>query len=323
MLLADLDDTSACCFDPDLCLDPAALIPSPTAIVPTAPTASLSSCDLVVRQLQFALDETRRAIHTMASSMTTPWSHPLLYRDDMPRAMRDAHAGCAMYTTKTRANAPFVLRSLESFSDDLLASEPAPTLRARLAHTQALILYLVMRLLDGDIRARAAAEKQLDALDASAFALLPHVDWDNLVPPAVDAFIPLYPAVRAAAAWRAWAIHESARRTFCFALYFLQAYRILAGLRGPDCDHRLMLCRALTVSAALWDASSAVAFARAWNERRYFIITAARLEDVLDEAGADDMDAFARMLLSSAMGIEEAEGWFASKGGNLRALAEG
>jgi hypothetical protein len=235
----------------------------------------------------------------------------------------DAHASCALYTLKTKSNAPFILRSIDSYVNTLLTSDPDrfPPLQSRLAHTQSLILYHIIRLLDGDIRARASAERQLPTLEDSAFALLAYVNFDEVIPNTFTKdkdTLPLYPIGPAKAAWREWILHESARRTFLFALYFIQAYRIIAGSEPPHCDGRLTLCRLLTVSASLWEAKDAVSFARAWNQRRFYVIRDCTFDGILREGRAEDVDAFGRMLMSSAMGIEEAEGWFASRGLNLR-----
>ena len=46
-------------------------------------------------------------------------------------------------------------------------------------------------------------------------------------------------------------------------------------------------------------------------------LTVNSILDMLKEARADDVDAFGRILLTSLMGIDEAKGWFLTKGGSL------
>lgn len=187
-----------------------------------------------------------------------------------------------------------------------------------LAHTQALILYQIIRLFDGDMRARASAEKAIPALESSTMDLLAHVRFDTVDPPEKE--LPLHPLAPTQAFWRDWILHESARRTCLFAFFFLQVYRLVSGQRGLTCDGRLGLCHAWTLSAYLWTASTAVEFARAWGARRHFVVRDAQFGNVLEEAKADDVDRFGRMWISCLLGVDEAEGWFASRGGSLRML---
>lgn len=103
---------------------------------------------------------------------------------------------------------------------------------------------------------------------------------------------------------------------FCF--FFLQVYRLLSGQKGLECDGRLGLCHSWTMSAYLWHAATPVQFARAWKDKRHFVVTDAQFGEVLSDADAGDVDRFGRMWISSLLGVEEAEGWFVSKGGALR-----
>lgn len=44
--------------------------------------------EVVASRLQFSLDQIRKAPKTMVMETQTPWSHPLLYADSMPRSMQ-------------------------------------------------------------------------------------------------------------------------------------------------------------------------------------------------------------------------------------------
>ncbi len=218
---------------------------------------------------------------------------------------------------KTKSNATAILRSVESYVQELLQSDIPPTLRDRLAHTQALVLYHIIRLLDGDIRARGSAERQLVLLEESAFALLPYINFDDYTS-RKDSTLPLRPIGPAKTFWHDWILHESAMRTFLFSLFLLQSYRLLSGLVSPHCDARFHLCRAFTVSLPLWSADTVAAFAEAWNGRRYYIVTNASFDDMLRDGNAEDVDAFAKILMCSAKGIDEVEEWFVARGSSLR-----
>ncbi|KAI0477588.1 hypothetical protein GGR56DRAFT_692283 [Xylariaceae sp. FL0804] len=104
-----------------------------------------------------------------------------------------------------------------------------------------------------------------------------------------------------------------------------------AGRYGrPDCDPRFALCPPFTLSARVWRAADAAGFAAAWGfaaaaaagvagageTGRPLEATPADVTAVLVERAApDDVDEFGRMLLSSALGMEDARAWFESRGG--------
>lgn len=225
---------------------------------------------------------------------------------------------------KSRFNGPVIFRSIESQVQGLIA-EPIPaTANESLAHTQALILYQIIRLFDGDILARASAERHIANLETSALNLLAHVRFDSdedaaRVAACPEEVLSLLPVSQTKAFWVDWIFQESMRRTLLFSFFLIQAYRALMGHRGMVCDGRLGLVHSWTLSRTLWGACTAVEFAEAWRAGRHFVVTNGRFYWVLKEAMADDVDDFGRIWISSAMGIEETEGWFASRGGSLRA----
>ncbi|KAG8671407.1 hypothetical protein FPOAC1_004654 [Fusarium poae] len=286
----------------------------------------------ILNRLQWAVDEIKRAPEKMVLENQTPWSHPLLYKDGMPRSLQgnrsellymlftlancrlDAHSSCALYMAKNRVNSPIIFRSIESRVNDLLAT-PAPITPSEcLAHTQALILYQIIRLYDGDIGARASAELIIPAIEASAISLFSYAQFD------IDATVitlPTYPVAPTKAFWQDWILQESLRRTLLFSFYFVQAYRIMAGCKILQCDGRLGLCHAWTLSAHLWNATTPLSFAEAWRDKNHYVVTNAIFSEVLAEAQADDIDVFGKIMISSLLGQDEAEGWFASRGGKL------
>jgi hypothetical protein len=48
--------------------------------------------EIVARRLQFSLDQIQKAPRTMVVETQTPWSHPLVYADSMPRSMQGTRA---------------------------------------------------------------------------------------------------------------------------------------------------------------------------------------------------------------------------------------
>ncbi|ORY71364.1 uncharacterized protein BCR38DRAFT_381888 [Pseudomassariella vexata] len=279
-------------------------------------TRDLEARSIAVQtRLRYAIDQLNAAPRRMALENGTPWSHPLLYRHSMPRSLEDAQACCALYMAKNEINATVILRSILSRATEL-ASQPMPSGPPELlARTNALLLYSIMMLFDGDIYARTLAEHNLLALRDSAVEILKHINFPNPdTPPQV---LSLYPLSMAREFWAEWIFQESARRTSLMTFFFLQTYRLLQGEVAGQCGGNLYLCHSLTISAHLWEAKDAVDFAEAWQGRKYILATPSNLWSVVDDAMAEDVDALGKILLTAMMGIDEFKGWMISRDGRL------
>lgn len=106
---------------------------------------------VIESRLAYTLEQLKTAPMLMVSENGTPWSHPLLYKDQMPASMRDAHAACALYAARNDTNSAFVWRHIETRAEQLL-SVPRPTdPMEQLAYIQALMLYQTMRVFGGGV----------------------------------------------------------------------------------------------------------------------------------------------------------------------------
>ncbi|KAL2876609.1 hypothetical protein SGCOL_008187 [Colletotrichum sp. CLE4] len=292
------------------------LTPKPDEmLVPSydAPSGSLEA--LVASRLQYSLDEIKKVPTTVVMENQAPWSHPYLYRAQMPRDMQDAQACCALYIAKSSINASFVLRTIQARAHELLAS-PMPKSRLDiLARLHAILLYQIIRLFDGDISMRASAQHTLSSLEHTILALLPFVKWERAQPttgPAQD-----YSTCPTKDFWQEWIFQESARRTIFFTCFFLVAYSVLVDTLTNGCEQRYVFCQSWTMSAHIWKAPTVVDFAVAWKEKHHLVITKQCFEEALRDAAADDIEAFGRILMVGAMGIEDARLWFYNRGGSL------
>ncbi|KAI3541628.1 hypothetical protein CSPX01_07436 [Colletotrichum filicis] len=327
----------------DAFLEGALIAPSLTPkpddmLVPSYDSAPGSLESLIANRLQYALDEIKKVPTTVVMENQAPWSHPCLYRAHMPRDMQgkylmspspkstihgknltvhspDAQACCALYIAKNKINSSFVLRTIQARAHELLAS-PMPKNRLDiLARFHAILLYQIIRLFDGDISMRASAQHTLSSLEHTILALLPFVKWEPEQPatgPAQD-----YTACPTKDFWQEWIFQESARRTIFFTCFFLVAYSALVGTLTNGCEERYVFCQSWTMSAHLWKAPTVVDFAVAWKEKQHLVITKQGFEEALRDAAADDIDAFGKILLVSALGIEDARLWFYNRGSSL------
>ena len=327
---------------------------SPMAGMPLCPPMSMKpgsfGYHVTSQRLQYALEALMNAPKQMAHENALPWCHPKLYRDEMPRAMQDAQACSALYVARNCANSSAVRRTIEARVSDLVASMPPPTPVTEapmtttttttttteaaaptaalspletLARAQALILYQIMRLFEGDPAARAAAERTMPYLDNMAKALAPVAAQDQPGPlPGSDdgngpPVLPLYPLAGTLAFWEEWTLRESARRTLLLMHVLWLLYRLLRSQAPILCDKNTYGRLTFTASAHLWQATDAVEFALAWGQRKHYVVANLGLVDILAEAEPDDIDQYGRIMLTAMLGVDEVKGWFISKGGRL------
>ncbi|KAJ5893369.1 hypothetical protein N7495_005060 [Penicillium taxi] len=254
--------------------------------------------------LKFAVDVLEDAPRMMVLENQTPWCHPQLYKNYMPKDMQDAYACCSLYMSKNEINAPVITALLNSRAKDLLSTPEPTSLLELVARTQALIFYQIICLFDEDVRSQVTAERLFAALKSSVLSYLKILylprtqDLTKLLPPSMESIADF---------WNAWILQESARRTALFAFAFVRIDEILHGNIPGYCDGRLGLDHSWYMSAHLWNAPCAFDFSVAWVE----------LSSALECAMPEDIDLFGRMILVTILGIEDAQKWFRARGAAL------
>lgn len=286
---------------------------------------------IISRQFQYSIDMLKRAPWHMVFNNATPWCHPRLYRDAMPRVMQDAQACCALYLTKNPINRSNVLRTIDARANDIISGPLTPSASSLeiLARTQALLLYQIICVFDGDIQTGLVAEQTMPHLAASSTQLLNQLSvveeklncMQHPGKQLAAAGSTVQPSLLAVSAmqdfWESWIWWQSARRTAAIVVFVQQMYGLFRG-RGPaHCDDRIHPYYARAESAHLWMANDAVEFALAWTQRQKHYFVCDTGFDGLAEAEASDIDDYGRILLTALLGIDETKAWFVSKGGML------
>lgn len=238
----------------------------------------------------------------------------------------DAISACALHASKNAVNSRVIMRCIETKVDDLLKSTLQPGPLNALARTQALLLYQTIRFFDGDVLARSSADATFCELESSINALHEHISWDvasgpdrSLATTALgDADGLSLAAQPSRQFWRTWVCRESARRTFLVASFFVHIWKMLTGqplVHRWDDEELRRQC--WTLSAHLWGAEDAVDFAAAWRDRKHYVVRRGAIRSTMMEAGPSDVEAFGKMLMTAALGVDETEAWLGSMGAKL------
>lgn len=231
---------------------------SPLSLKPLFSTAMV--------RLHFLLNMFQNAHRTMVLENQTPWSHPLLWQNGMPRSMQgtlhslpihikccdflyvlickktDAYACCSLYMNRNASNSKMILSIIENRVADLLASEQPNSATECLARLQALILYQTIRLFDDDTSARVAADLTMPVLQSSLTYFLENIHLEdtlthlnnlpiNLL---IEEPSPSSSSFNSKDHWQSWIFEESARRTMFLSHLLIRIWEILRFLSNED-----------------------------------------------------------------------------------------
>lgn len=117
--------------------------------------------------LHYIVDRVKGFTTDVATRNATPFLHRYLYRDHAPQCILSCFSANVLYANRTQANTAMVIRALHSSVRELVDAEVAHAIATpvvKLARTQALFLYQVIRLLDGDVTLRAQGERDIPLL---------------------------------------------------------------------------------------------------------------------------------------------------------------
>jgi hypothetical protein len=101
---------------------------------------------------------------TFAKDSCTPWMHRNLYQDQMPCSMQSCFTVSALYSNMTSSNKTLVFRVLCQSMNELKQQQMTNTPQEKLARAQALFLYQIICLFDGDITLRSNADRDMSLL---------------------------------------------------------------------------------------------------------------------------------------------------------------
>ena len=232
----------------------------------------------------------------------TPFIHRHMYHGHTPPVIYDVLSSCALYCGKNKDNESLVFgdisRKVRKLKDETQRSFLSPV--DHLASVQALLLYQIIRLLDGDVRQRADAESDEAVL----------ISWNDqlqgrIQPPSLSSELEGSSDLQGTmtmASWQDWILSESVRRTV-LTCYMLQgAYSFLK--LGHDQVAGKVDKLSFTVQSALWNAPSEYHWREALKSGNHLEVTLGRWDDVIDSAQPMDFEELGVMVLAAYKGMD-------------------
>lgn len=260
---------------------------------------------------------------------SNPFIHFRMYRNRFPRCIQDAYTVLTAYIHKTEANEQIVFKIIEDRSKQLLLyngiPSPHPSVEKirtganaldsleHIARVQALLIYQVLGLYDGDIRLRYLAESNIPVLNSWMHQMVEHASQDACLGESI--IFSTHEQVTAGFSlsdiahgenllWYSWILAESIRRTWLLASGIQGMYIIQQGLSIP-CLGGMMF----TTRQGVWEAQSAVAWEKLCSEVNVGFIQRAEAYKLFAEATPDEVNDFSKYILEITFGIENMERW--------------
>jgi hypothetical protein len=294
-------------------------VPFTPRVISSLPLPEISSMPLP--RLKYAVSHFKTWPNLLLETGRLPYYNPQLYNPlsvsshamPLPLQIQDLHCIAALYTTRTPATETTVHTILESKTAQLIAL-PQTTLVERLAALQTLIFYQTIRLLDGDVRLRAAGEHDEPTLDAWTAELqrrcgmiMPHVvDHSKLTPPA-DLGIEVGAQTDPDTPWQHYLFAESIRRTILMSLMLRGIYSLLK--KGWCGLSNAIQTVPWTAQKALWEAESGWRWRKAKEEKPLFQITNTEFEELWERGRVGDVDGMGLMMFVAFKGVDVVEEW--------------
>lgn len=270
-----------------------------------SPMKGVLAGDIYQERIIYSVKKVKAYPSLLVSQGSTPFIHRKLYAEYMPPAIQDVLGICALYGQKTERNQDLVFRTISLKAAQLIAGYTPQGLSPveQLAYTQALIIYQIIRLFDGDIRLRADAERTDPTLKEWTQDLKSRMLRINFVSDDEQAL--LAPCMDMT--WQNWVFAESLRRTVIISISVQGLYCFLKN--GWDESHVEINPLSFYAQRALWDAPSEYNWRSAGKEHNPLPIRFSSWNADMTHAKPSDMDDLGIMMMALMKGVDECCQW--------------
>ena len=262
---------------------------------------------------------------------SNPIIHPRLYRTRFPRCIQDAYTTLGSYIHKNRSNEHTVFQILEDRAKQLvrdhgtvpedsavenvcLGSTTLDSLE-HLARVQALLVYQLIGLYDGNIRLRHLSESYIPVLHSWMQQMVQHASQAVCLGGSIVSSSYEQTAIGCSLSdithyenipWYSWILSESIRRTWLVASGVQGTYLAFrGGKEASNCMGGMMF----TTRQGVWDAPSSAVWEKLCSEVNVGLMQLAESDRLFTDAGPEEVDEFAKVILEVSFGSERMERW--------------
>jgi hypothetical protein len=258
-------------------------------------------CAVLYARVDYCASRLALLPHGFASAGQTMFIHRQYFQTLQSVALQQAMSACALYCIRTAATKPLVHQVIQRNVQHLLSTTDTSSSSNcdLLSALQALLLYQLMRLFDGDIRLRTTAEAD-EAITIS---------WaTELRARACAPSLPLHSIVTFAnnsEDWQLWMFSESIRRTVVTTFLLRGVYNYLK--TGTDIPTSVGVY--FTAQEALWNAQSEVGWVKAKYEKLELQVLVNAWDEMLALADPNDLEELGVLVMSMLWGLPTTQTW--------------
>ncbi|KAE9370004.1 hypothetical protein N431DRAFT_508914 [Stipitochalara longipes BDJ] len=250
-------------------------------------------------RVRFASRQFRKYPEIFYTRGQNPFIHKHSYTEHLPPVISDALSACALYSGKNTENELFVFGDISRKAKDLVEMQrPFLSPVELLASIQALLLYQIMRLFDGDIRQRADAESHEAILISWTEQLLARVVQNSLT---MDPEALSQDSI-SRSSWNDWIFEESCRRTILTSFMLQGTYSFLKFGYDNVTGKINKLC--FTAQVALWNARSEYHWRETSKEKHHFKVTIDEWDSAMEGVKPEDLEELGIMIHALYKGMD-------------------
>jgi hypothetical protein len=289
---------------------------------PTADQAALSIPDFkrfIARVLRWLAEWVEKG--------SNPFIHAKLYQTRFPRCIQDAYSALSCYFHRTTSNEQIAFRIIEDRIKNLSAeygiplTDPSSNITTssnldpleHVARVQALLIYQIIGLYDGDIRLRHLSETYMPVLNSWMQEMVHHASFNTCLGDYVTssaheqalAVSSSYRSRRESVLWHSWILAESARRTWVVSSGIQAVFLALQQRDGIPCQGGVMV----TTRQGIWEAQSSVAWEKLCLEVDVGLMQMVEAERLFTDFTPNEINEFTKVALEVAFGRERMERW--------------
>ena len=252
-------------------------------------------------RIKFVIHQLKTYPTLLVKHGKTPFIHSQASYPLISPQLQDAISASALYLSKNEQNEAIVWDVISAKVAALMEVQASRSLAEHLTCLQALVIYQIIRLFDGDIRARAEAEKSEDRL----------VDWTDRLSLRIGASTPLGPVL--STSWENWVFVEAVSRTIIISR-MVQAMCMVVK-QGYCTMVEAVTEMSFTRQKALWHAPTAVHWQQACKQRKRFYVNRMDFRELMEKGDLSDVDQLGVLMLVCYKGVDGVNEWIVAKGG--------
>ncbi|KAH8698787.1 hypothetical protein BGW36DRAFT_376733 [Talaromyces proteolyticus] len=274
-----------------------------------SPTRSVLAGEIYQERIVFSIKRMKSYPGLFVRQCQTPFINKRLYTENLPDAIQDVLGICSLYNQKNESNQNLIFRTISYKVKNLIDNYTPVGMSAiqHLASIQALILYQIIRLFDGDIRQRADAER--DDLTLR--------DWTKQLKhrtqriDTVSRYIVSSTVAVTVDSWETWIFAESLRRTVICSYALQGLYCFLKN--GWDDSHHEFQDLSFYAQKALWEAPSMYYWKSALEEKSPLPVHFCNWDSDITDAKPSDIEDLGMMMMVLMKGVDHCSEWAGSQ----------